>query len=171
EAADAELRIQLRHTTGSTAGHEEAFAFVVVEPVLDLVRALDGIAGRIGEAGDLKDAREAAVRTDALAQRLFDERPRRRRMLGETAELFQNEKTLRPEIALFQRVGEEAEKRIRLRPLLCLAERLGDGDKRLGVTRIAIELLHPERLEIVEFLAVNQRERVVSERHGRHIVV
>jgi hypothetical protein len=171
EAADAELGIELRDHTRAAPGHEEALAFVVRQPDLDLLGALDRIALRIGERRVLKRAGEALVIAVAFAQRLFDGRPQVRRMLGQAADLLEDLQALRPGLALLERVAEETEERVGLRALLRLAQRLRGGEERVDVGGIALDLVHPERLEIVELLLLNQSIRVFAERHERGIVV
>src|ERR1051326_2488982 len=159
EAADTELRIQLRDDAGAAAGHEEVLALVVLQPRLDLLGALDGVRGGLVEAGELEGAREAAVRAVRAAQRLLD------RLAA-----------LRPELALEEDVGEEADEGVGECALLGLAQRLGRFQERVGVARIAVELVHPERFEVVELLFLNQRVGIVGKpqrellRNGRRIV-
>jgi len=162
EAADAELRIQLGDHAGAAAGHEEVFAFVVLQPRLDLVGALDGVRGRVVEAGELEGTGEAAVRRIRAAQRLLDRLAKLRGMLGKAAELFQNGEALRPELALEEGVGEKADEGVGERALLRFAQRFGDAEEGVGVARIAVELVHPQRFEIVEFLLFNQRVCIVG---------
>src|SRR6185295_7578663 len=85
----------------------------------------------------------------------------------ETAQFLQNLQPQRPQLLLQQRVGEKAEERIGLRALLRLAEHAGSGDERVDVARVAVELRHPEGLELVEFLLVDQALSIVAKRQSR----
>ena len=80
------------------------------------------------------------------------------------------QQALGPQSALLECVGEKAEEGVRLRSLLGFAERLRGSDEGVDLARVAIELLHPERLDVIEFFLVDQCDRVVSKRHGPHIV-
>ena len=117
--------------------------------------------------GEVVDALEVFVRAERAAQRLLDLRPQRGGMLGEAAQLLQHLQPQRPQLLLQQRVGEEAEERVGLRALLRLAERPGRGDERVDVARVAVELRHPERLELVEFLLIDQALSIVAKRQSR----
>ncbi len=163
ETGDAELRVQLRHHAGAAAGHEEHLSLVVLQPHLDLLRALDGVRGRFVEVGVVEDALEALVRAVRAAKGLLDRGAELRGVLGETAQLLQHRQALGPELPFQQNVGEKSEERIGLRALLGLAENLGDADERLGVGGIALELVHPERFQPVELLLFNQSASIFNE--------
>src|SRR6185436_8902787 len=165
EAADAELGVQLRDAAGAAAGHEEAFAFVVVEPGLDLLGALDGVALRVAEGREFVGAVEAAMRAEGLAQRFLDLGAQLRGMFGEAADLLEHREALRPEMALLQDVGEEAEEGVGLRALLGLAQRLGDVDERVDVARVALDPVHPERLDVIELFLLDQSLRIFAKTH------
>ena len=62
EAADAQLRIELGDDARAAADHEVHLAFFVLQRILDLLGALDGIAGRLAEAGEVVDALEVLAR-------------------------------------------------------------------------------------------------------------
>jgi hypothetical protein len=91
-------------------------------------------------------------------------------MLRQPPELLEHLEPLAPEAALLECVAEKTEERVRLSALLGLAERLRDVEERLDVARIALDLVHPERLEVVELLLLNQNTRIFAERHGEGIV-
>jgi hypothetical protein len=105
-----------------------------------------------------------------LAQRFLDGRPQRGRMFGEAPDLLQYLQALQPELALLEGVGEEAEERVGLGALRGFAEGFPGGDERFDVARVPLDLLHPERLEVVELFPVNQSIRIFAERHGREIL-
>ncbi len=162
EPADAEVRVQLRHDAGAAAGHEEILPLVVLQPHLDLVGALDGVGGRVVEAGELERAREAAVLAVGAAQGLLDRLAEVRRMLGEAPQLLEHRETLRPELALQEDVGEEADEGVGEGALLRLAQRFGGFQEHVDIPRIAVELIHPQRFEVVELLLLNQRVCIVG---------
>ena len=110
------------------------------------------------------------MRAEALAQRLLDLRAKLRRMFGEPADFLEHLQALRPESFFFERVAEETEERVGLRALLGFAQRLGERDEGTDVARVALDLVHPERLEVIEFFLLNQSIRVVAERHGDGIL-
>ena len=109
--------------------------------------------------------------SERLLQRVFDLRADLRRMLREAAELFQHLQALKPVAAFLLGVGEETEERVRLRTLFGLSQRFRDGEERFDVGRIAIELRHPERLDVVKLLFVDPVECVFAERHEARIVL
>jgi hypothetical protein len=91
-------------------------------------------------------------------------------MLGEASDLLQHLQPLRPELALLERVGEEAEERVGLTALFGFAKGFRGGEESFDVRGVALDLLHPERLEVVEFFLVNQSIRIFAERHGGGIL-
>jgi hypothetical protein len=167
QAADAEVRIQLRDDAGAAAGHEEHLPFVVLEPDLDLLRALDRVAGRIGEAGEFVDTLEVLVLVVRPLEGLIDMRAEGGGMLGQPAGLFEDLQALRPHLALEVGVVEEAEEGVGLRALLGLAERLRRAKERFDVARIGVELGHPERLERVEVSFFDQFRGIFRKRQRR----
>jgi hypothetical protein len=60
---------------GAAAGHEEGFAFVVRQPALDFLGALDRIALRIVELCELECARKRLMRAERFLERFLDLRP------------------------------------------------------------------------------------------------
>ena len=55
--------------------------------------------------------------------------------------------------------------------LLGFAQRFGGPQERVDVARVAFDLVHPERLELIELFFLNQRIGLVRKRHGRGIVL
>src|SRR5205814_5982879 len=108
ETRDAQLRVQLYHHARAASGHEVRFAFVVLQPGLDLLRALHRITRRIVEAGKIECPLKAPARRVRVPQRLLDLRPDLCGMLRETAHLFADLQALRPPLSLEQHLCEHA---------------------------------------------------------------
>src|SRR5260221_1115223 len=163
EAGYAEIRIELRDDPGAAAGHEEDLALVVLEPRLDLLHPLDRVRGWVVEVGELEHSLKAPASTMDVAKRLLDGSPEVGGMLGKTTELLQDSQALGPELLLEQGVSEQAHQRIGLGALLGLAEGFCGTDQGVDVGGIALELVHPERFQLIEFLLFNQRACIFSE--------
>ena len=93
-----------------------------------------------------------------------------RGMLREASQLLEHLQALRPELSFLEHIGEQSEERVGLRTLLGLAQRLRGVEEHLDVAGIALDLIHPERLEIVELFLLDQSTRIFAERHGSGIV-
>jgi hypothetical protein len=87
-------------------------------------------------------------------------------MFRQASELFENLQPLGPHLFLEQRVGKETEERVGLGALLGFAQRFPGFEKRADVARVAIDLVHPQRLELVELFFLNQSIRIFGEAHG-----
>src|SRR4029079_4170214 len=150
EAADSELRIQLGDHACAAAGHEEAFAFVVRQPAFDFFSALDGIALRVAELRERERSRKRLMRAERLLEGLFDLRAKRRRMLRQTPDFLQDLEPLRPKLLVFECVGQESEERVGLGALFGFAEGLRGGEEWIDIREVAVELGHPERLDLIK---------------------
>src|SRR5712692_282771 len=58
-------------------------------------------------------------------------------------------------------VAPDVWRAVRFRALLGFAERLRRSEEGVDIARIALQLVHPKRFEVVEFFFLNQRIRIV----------
>ena len=100
-----------------------------------------------------------------MPQRFLDLGTQLSGMFGEPADLLEDLQALQPHFSLEQHFGEEAEERVGLGALLGFAKDLRRSQESADVARIALQLAHPERFELVEFFVVDQRIRVIGEAH------
>ena len=148
---------------GAAAGHEEALAFVVVQPGLDLLRA-----SRPGCCSDRRSRRSGSTRESSCARRTLraaplDLRAERGRMLGKAAQLLEHLQALGPELLL----GSVSERRPRSVSdcVRCSALRsaLAVVRKESTSRRVAFELRPSRAFRGRRIFSVDQSDRVVLE--------
>jgi hypothetical protein len=167
EPGDPQFGIQFRHHARSPPGHEEHLPFVVLKPGLDLLRTLHRIGGGVVELREGKQLGEALAIAVGALQRGLELRAELHGVFGKAAELLKNQQPLRPQLPLHQRVGQQTEERIRLAALFCFAQGLRDPHERGSIGGIPVDLAHPERFQLVEFLLFDELRSVFSKPQRR----